>query len=87
MMMTTTTMEEEEEDMEIENDVNVAYEIDLDYEFDAARFFDFTDVQDQIEGGRTGVEAVVLDALVEGVAESMEVAGASNSIGEREICL
>ncbi|KAL4289308.1 hypothetical protein AHAS_Ahas19G0373200 [Arachis hypogaea] len=39
-----------------------------------------------IEGGFR-VEAVVLDALVEGVAESMEVADASSSIGEREMCV
>ncbi|RYR14565.1 hypothetical protein Ahy_B04g071175 [Arachis hypogaea] len=41
-------------------------------------------VGDEVEGGLR-VEAVVLDALVEGVSESMEVAGASSSISEREV--
>nr|XP_025655679.1 zinc finger CCCH domain-containing protein 18-like [Arachis hypogaea] len=40
-------------------------------------------VGDEVESGFR-VEAVVLDALVEDVAESIEVAGASSNIGERE---
>ncbi|QHN75802.1 uncharacterized protein DS421_19g638430 [Arachis hypogaea] len=44
-------------------------------------------VGDEVEGGFR-FEAVVLDALAEGVAKSMEVVGASSSIGvrERSVC-
>ncbi|XLT81146.1 hypothetical protein HN873_002899 [Arachis hypogaea] len=37
-----------------------------------------------VEGGRTRVAASGVGVLVEGVAENMEVAGASSSIGERK---
>ncbi|XLT71782.1 hypothetical protein HN873_028208, partial [Arachis hypogaea] len=40
-------------------------------------------IGDEVEGGFR-VETIVLDAFVEGVAESMEVASASSSIGERK---